>query len=162
MAGIDLTAQRLRDLLHYDPETGIFTHRCVAGPRNPGDLAGHAWKGYWRVGVDYRTYTAHRLAWLYVTGNWPAAVIDHINGDGRDNRFCNLRDVSRQTNSENRRAAKAKAGLLGAHFVAHAKLWRSMIATSGKRMHLGYFSTAEEAHSAYVAAKRRLHKGCTI
>jgi hypothetical protein len=160
MATANLTAQRLRELLDYNPETGVFTRRISIGRGKAGEVAGGRWFGYWRVCVDYTTYTAHRLAWLYVTGAWPEHEVDHINGDGRDNRFVNLRDVRRQTNSENRRSKGAKR--LGAHFVPRVNRWRAMIATSGKRMHLGYFPTEEEAHRAYLAAKRRLHDGCTI
>jgi hypothetical protein len=100
---IMLTIERLKELLHYDPDTGMFTWRVNKGPFLAGDVAGRTVKTgkYWRVGIDGKRYIASRLAWLYMTGVWPSYDIDHINRDRQDNRFCNLRDVTTSQNCFN-------------------------------------------------------------
>lgn len=170
MAKADLTAQRLRELLKYYPETGVFTRlvsrRC--GTAEPGDVAGSKRnsEGYLAFMVDRKTYQAHRLAWLYMTGKWPNALIDHINGVKSDNRLCNLREATVSMNKQNMRKARAdcvNSGLMGAYLDRrNGGRWFSNITANGKRKHLGYFLTPQEAHAAYIEAKRRLHPGCTI
>lgn len=162
MAASDLTAQRLRELLNYNPDTGAFT-RAVARSNVPaGSLAGCLNSvGYLVIRIDSRLYLSHRLAWLYMHGGWPEHHIDHINGNTRDNRIANLRDVKNSVNSQNQRSAKQSASnLLGAH-KWHDK-WTAGIMLNGKKTHLGVFSTPEEAHAAYIEAKRLMHPGCTI
>jgi hypothetical protein len=167
LAKSSVTGERLRELLHYAPETGAFTWR--ARSRNGvqvGAVAGcgHG-EGYWFIGIDGRRYFAHRLAWLYVHGAWPTADIDHINGVRNDNRIVNLRDVTRSVNLQNQRRApnhNKSSGLLGASFNARKLKWKSTIGVGGKPRHLGFFATAQEAHAAYVAAKRDVHAGCSI
>ena len=166
MAVNDLTAARLRELLSYDPETGVFIRSSNSRRAKKGDMAG--WVnalGYRAVSIQSRTYLCHRLAWLYVTGQWPCGVIDHINGDPGDNRWRNLRDVAHRTNIENQRVAarsNKSTGLLGATLHKASGLYQAQLKTHGKRLGLGYFKTPEEAHAAYLEAKRRLHAGCTI
>lgn len=164
MAGSDLTAQRLRDLLHYDPETGCFTRRIAHYGSPAGARVGSRHnEGYIRLHVDGRSYLCHRLAWLYVTGAWPTHDIDHLNGNRSDNRFANLRGVTRAVNLQNQRLVRSNnkhSSLLGA-FKKRGR-WESKIRVDGAYRHLGVFDTPEEAHAAYVAAKRRLHPGCTI
>lgn len=106
---------------------------------------------------------AHRLAWLYVYGEWPQHGLDHINGVRLDNRISNLRDVPQTINLENQRKAKGltKSGFLGVERTRGGK-WAARIVANGKRYGLGVFATPEAAHSAYVTAKRKLHEGCTI
>lgn len=99
-----LTAESLRELLHYDPQTGIFTWRVTRGNLKACSRAGSMKEdGYIRVCIGERRYHAHRLAWLYVTGDWPVEEIDHINRNKADNRFTNLRPATRSTNEQNRR-----------------------------------------------------------
>ena len=167
MAKADLTAERLRELLHYSAETGVFVWRQFRG-RNAklGDVAsnGHP-SGYRFITVDGRSYAAHRLAWLHTYGAMPAKYIDHINGVRDDNRLENLRDVTPAVNKQNIKGARkdSKAsGLVGAFWHNRANKWFSNIGVAGKRQHLGMFSTAEDAHAAYIEAKRRLHPGCMI
>ena len=99
-----------------------------------------------------------------MTGRWPQKSIDHINGDGSDNRWANLRDVDQKTNAQNLREAHAdnKAGLLGVHKGRKYARWKAAIYVDGKTKKLGLFESAEAAHAAYVEAKRLLHAGCTI
>lgn len=160
-----LTADRARELLTYDPETGDFYWRQTMGHRGKaGKIAGAVRGGYRIIGVEKLTYAAHRLAWLITFGSWPMAEIDHINGDPGDNRIANLRDVSRAENLQNQRVAQRrnKCGLLGVSFHKAREKWRAQIAINGKSQHLGYFDTPEEAHQAYVLKKRELHQACTL
>ena len=100
----ELTAEKLRETLRYDPETGLFFWRCNRqGGAKAGTIAGcFDAGGYVRVTCLGRTYPAHRLAWLYVTGMWPTNEVDHINGDRSDNRWANLRAAESSQNSMNR------------------------------------------------------------
>ena len=162
-----LTAERLRERLRYDPETGVFT-RKIKTNRNVrvGDVAGTtAHNGYRRIYLVDRDYSEHRLAWLYVYGFWPQNEIDHINGVRADNRIANLRDVPCSINRENQRRAMIRnysSGLLGVSWHGACNKWRAVIQTAGKRTYLGVFDTKEKAYTAYLTAKRKLHAGCTL
>ena len=161
---MELTQERLKELLHYDPEIGVFTWIGHRGSSIPGGIAGKAHNGYLRFRIDKKTYAAHRLAWLYVTGANPRNQVDHINGIRNDNRFSNLRQATAAENKQNIRLALSTntSGLLGAHFHKRRKKWTSSVMRDSVRVRLGYFSTPEEAHAAYLAAKRELHQFCTI
>ena len=167
MATLNLTLARLRELFHYDPDTGVFTRKTNSGRGLAGRTAGIAHnQGYFCLCANGKKYLAHRLAWLYVTGEWPVNDIDHINGIRADNRFANLRDVTRSVNLQNRRSPKntARSRLLGVTFAKH-KLnnpWVAQICFKGKTKRLGYFATEELAHAAYLKKKREVHDGCTI
>ncbi|MFN7883268.1 MAG: HNH endonuclease [bacterium] len=155
----ELTAERLRELLDYCPRTGAFRWRKSRGGKIEGSVAGYSAKnGYLQLGVDKKLYLAHRLAWLYVYGEWPARDVDHANGDRRDNRAANLRLASRSQNMQNQRRAHkdSKSGYLGVGLHASG-LWRASITIDRTHTHLGYFKTPEEAHEAYIAAKTQLH-----
>lgn len=160
----DLTANELRTLLYYDPEVGVFTRRTSnKRGQNEGDIAGGiAANGYWVIRLGKHLYQAHRLAWLYVHGQWPLCDIDHRNGHRSDNRITNLRDVSNSENCQNARVPRKhnKSGFLGVHL--HGEKWLACISIEGRSTHLGLFETPEAAHTAYVTAKRRHHEGCTI
>lgn len=166
MAKTDLTAQRLRELLSYDPETGIFRRRVVAANNSipAGSVCGclDRTTGYLKIAVAGQGRLAHRLAWLYVHGEWPN-IIDHKNGDRSDNRIANLRNVSHQENVEARRLrATNSSGYLGVIFDhAHptAMKYRASIMFQARRIPLGRFRTAEEASAAYHGAKIILHRG---
>lgn len=160
----DLIQSALRAAVHYDPDTGHFTRLVRTSNRiNAGDLAGSLTAlGYLRFFVCGRSYAAHRLAWLYMTGTWPHGEVDHINGDKVDNRFANLRVVSRSVNMQNQRRARVenKVGALGVS--VQKGRFRAQIQTPAGKVHIGMYGTQEEAHAAYVAAKRKLHEGCTL
>ena len=155
---------RVRDVLSYDAETGVFRWKVAVARRiKGGDIAGsECHQGYWVIRLDKRIYKAHRLAWLYVHGEWPAGDIDHINGVRLDNRIANLRDVSRSVNIQNLRRARSdnKCGLLGVS--PHGRRWRAVITLEGQRQHIGHFDTPEIAHQAYLEAKLEIHEGCTL
>jgi HNH endonuclease len=150
-----ISFDRLREYLNYDPLSGTFTH-LTDHPLwhfRQGDMAGGTdSSGYVIVGVDGRRYKAHRLAWLFMTGEWPQDCIDHRNGIRDDNRFENLRDVSSRENNTNK-AAHRSGKLPGVTFQPRReKPWRSRITLDGKQRYLGNFRTAEEAFGAYQSA----------
>lgn len=122
--------------------------------------------GYIQVSVDGRRYMAHRLIWFYVTGEWPAQRLDHKDTTRTNNKWLNLRLATAVTNAQNVRRAHRDSthGFLGVSFIRRriSKPFRSEIRVDGKQMQLGTFATAEEAHQAYVAAKRRYHEGNTL
>lgn len=159
------TAAELAAVLAYDPETGLFTWKCDRpGGVKAGTTAGtvNRINGYRCIGIKGRDYYAHRLAWLFSSGDWPSGRIDHINGDKADNRLCNLRNANHSLNAQNLRRAHRDTvtGLLGA-YRARGR-YESRLSVNGKTHHLGYFDSPDEAHAAYIEAKRRLHPGCTI
>ena len=155
----DLTSERLRELLSYDPETGDF--RCVA--KRPGlkfDRMDGRKKnqGYLLICVDRYAYSAHRLAWLYVHGKWPADQIDHINGVRDDNRIANLREATHTQNHQNREnSPKNVSGHPGVSRHKMAGKWRAQISHFGKYRHLGVFDSIEDAVEARKAAKAEYH-----
>jgi len=170
MANEPLTAARLRKVIHYAPDTGMFTRkvrlaqRHQAGDRADTEISTSSMRGYRRVSLFGQRYLAHRLAWFYVHGVWPEKHIDHINGDKGDNRISNLREADDRINMENMRKAKSsnKVGLLGVHLHKQSGRWRARIEVRGKTLHLGLYGTPEIAHQEYLKAKRSLHEGCTI
>jgi hypothetical protein len=157
-----ITAETLRGLLDYEPETGEFRWRVSRGGIKLGDVAGCVDSyGYTCIRINGMQFRAHRLAWLYTHGTWPDHQIDHLNGNRSDNRFANLRDVSGSMNSQNQtRPQKSNtSGFLGVSLHKASKRWKAQIMVNGRSQHLGYFSTTEAAHAAYLAAKLRFHLG---
>ena len=163
----DLTAHEVRKLLDYDPETGLFRwrHREDVRPRwntrYAGTVAGTLWRsrarnktGYIMIVIRCRSYRAHRLAWLYMTGEWPEDEIDHRNQNGTNNRWRNLRAATQSQNkanvpsrSHNRLGIKGVREVPSGRFVAAIKV-------PGRRRYLGTFDTAEEAHQTYASEPR--------
>ena len=160
----DLTAERLRELLHYEPETGAFTWRRDAGTARAGRVAGTMDKGYVRIGIDGDIHKAHRLAFLYVNGRWPLGEVDHLDGARSNNAWPNLRDVSRTVNQQNQRKAHRRggSGLLGVSLHKATGKWRARVWVGDGNKSLGLFDTRDAAHEAYIHAKREFHKGCTL
>jgi len=163
-----LTADRLRELLHYDPPTGVFTWRVHASRRvRAGSVAGGSrvnGGGYRRISVAGVLYYAHRLAVLYMTGGWPTGEVDHRHGGRANNALSNIRPVTRTVNAQNLRkpTARNKSGHLGVSFEKRRGKFVASICAAGTRTNLGYFDSAEAAGDAYLEAKRRLHEGCTL
>jgi hypothetical protein len=159
-----LTAETLRELLNYDLETGVFTWRVArSGTRGKGAIAGSIQagrRGYRSVRIKLcgGKHLAHRLAWLYVTGEWPSEQIDHINGDSLDNRFANLRTATNAENTRNRKVhATNKLGIAGVAWRESHQRYVARICKDGVPIHLGYFNTIEDAVNARLAAAARLH-----
>lgn len=154
----------LTETFTYDPLTGLFTWARPTRTALVGDPAGSVYPvGYVYLRFERKAYLAHRVAWLFMLGEWPTHEIDHIDGVRTNNSWANLREVTSRVNRENQRKAKSNnrsTGLLGAYPVG--RRFKAVIEVHGRQIHLGMFATAEEAHIAYVTAKRNLHEGCTL
>ena len=160
-----LTAEQLKNVLDYNPTTGLFVWKIRPSKAvKAGDAAGCTEKriGYVTIGIAKRVYKAHRLAWLYVYGQWPIGLIDHVNGNKADNRIENLRDVFADGNAQNVRVPnkRNKSGFMGVIWFQNK--WRASMSVNGKSKWLGDYSTPEEAHQVYLEAKRKHHAACTI
>lgn len=162
------TPEELKDRLSYDPETGkLFWKKCRNKKRIGEEAKSLDVCGYIQVNMQYVVMKGHRIAWAIFYGAWPEDHIDHINGIRNDNRIVNLRCVSGTINTQNKRIGSCKnaTGFLGVSLAKHcspAYRYRAKIQIGKKQIHLGGFATPEEAHTAYVVAKRQLHEGCTI
>lgn len=157
-----ISQERLREVLDYNPDTGVFTW-VNGNSRNvkSGDIAGYKnQQGYIRIRVGAKLLPAHRLAWIYVYGeDIDGYEIDHINGDKSDNRICNLRISSHQQNMFNmKKKSTNKSGVKGVHFDKRCNKWRAQTSINKKRVHLGLFNTiesAEEAISEFMVANHK-------
>lgn len=146
-----LTAERLRELIDYDPETGLFTHRMSRGPVKAGDVAGCGnGLGYRRIRVDGPQYRSARLAYLWMTGEWPPEEIDHINRNPADDRWDNLRAVSPSQNLLNRKLPRSTNMPTGVQ--RQGNRFEAKISVHRKLCYLGMFSTPEAASAAYQRA----------
>lgn len=162
-----LTQQDLKKLIHYNPSTGVFTwhkrdikyfHReCdwkIWNSRFSGKTAGwvhnhHAGKKYIDVRILGNTYKSHRLAFLYITGSFPENDVDHINGDGCDNRWANIRDVTVAENNKNARLhSRNKSGFVGVSWHKKTGKWRAYLSVQGNAFHLGLFDDLDDAIDA--------------
>lgn len=152
-----LTVEQVREALDYDPETGVFRWRK---PSRRVDLLGKAagcqnsW-GYVTVSVGERKYMAHRLAWLYVHGRHPVGQIDHIDGNPSNNAISNLREATKAQNQGNRKKSKSNTtGFKGVTFNKRKNKFQAGIMVNRRHVGLGLYSTAEDAHQAYVRAAK--------
>ncbi len=134
-----MTQSKLKSILHYNPVTGIFT-------RKDNTKCGSFSHGYIRIVINKKRYYAHRLAWLYVYGEFPTKHIDHINHKGTDNRIKNIREVGCIDNHKNLPKYKNnKSGISGIFYNKKHKRWCPQIAVNGNKKHLGSFKTLDEA-----------------
>lgn len=156
----NLTQVRLKELLDYDPETGLFRWRIKRSQKNVGSIAGCInVAGYRQISLDNVLYRGARLAWLYVYGCWPTNEVDHINCDRADDKFSNLRDVTGSQNKKNvPRKSNNKTGFKGVcrHSQATDK-FMAQITVNWKPIYLGLFDSPEKAYAAYCKASERLH-----
>lgn len=147
------SAEFLRTVLRYNPNTGLWFWR--KGKRY-NKFAGHVDRGgYHHIGIKRQQYLASRLAVLYMTGAWPAAFVDHKDGNPQNNKWTNIRQASYSQNQWNKRGWSTKKKLKGAYFVRGK--WRAIIGFNGRQVRLGVFPSEQEAHAAYVAASKRYH-----
>lgn len=153
-----LTQEYLKNRLHYDLETGIFTWKLLTTKNQvkEGGVAGFkSARGYLSLELNTKTYLLHRLAWLYVYGNWPVGDIDHIDGNPLNNTIKNLRDVSTRDNCNNRKSHRI-GQLVGTTYVKQNNNWKSRIQVNGKTIQIGTFNTQKEAHEAYLLKRMEL------
>lgn len=152
-----LTLERLKELLEYDPDTGIFIWKVKRQGTHKGAVAGcRDTFGHIRIMIDRVSYGAHRLSWLYMTGNWPKDEIDHRDCDPANNKFKNLREATPSQNSANIRVKpKNTSGFKGVTLHKSTGKWQSSIKTAGKTTYLGMFARPEDAHAAYCAEAAR-------
>jgi hypothetical protein len=172
----NITAAQLRAILDYNPQTGVFVwltrppemfaptmsrtaeHACeIWNAKFAGTIAGSPnGEGYERIKIFGRPYLAHRLAWLYETGCWPEAQIDHINLDRSDTRFANLREATRSQNKANIRALSTnKSGFKGVYWSKRDKKWKAAIMVNRKPIFVGLFGSREAASDAYAQAAKQ-------
>ena len=156
----NLTAERLRDVLEYNPSTGDFRWLVALSNRVCiGGLAGKTnSKGYRSIRIDGKSYSSHRLAFLFMIGEFPDLGVDHADGNRSNNRWINLREATSSQNGANaRRWSSNTSGYKGVTWHKTAQKWQSQIRSGGKCHYLGCFDTPEEAHQAYAAAAFKYH-----
>ncbi len=156
----NITQERLKELLHYDPDTGVFLWiKKNSRKISIGKVAGHIDKqGYWVIGIDKKQFFAHRLAWLYVFGEFPNGLIDHMNRNKTDNRIHNLRVATNSENGQNHKIQKNNtSGITGVFWCKKAKKWRARVKINKKYKNLGSFHTMEEAKEARKVAEKEFY-----
>ena len=156
-----ITQERLKQLLHYSPDDGQFRWLVKAVRKvNIGDVAGCVSSiGYVQISVDKKLHLAHRLAFLYVTGEFPVNDVDHINCDKSDNRWVNLREATRQQNVHNTGIrGDNTSGKKGVYWHSTRGKWVAQVQLSGERIHLGLFKDIVDAAKAYDDFVIKNHK----
>jgi HNH endonuclease len=156
-----ITQERLKELLSYDPLTGVFLWRVDRGGKRAGETAGCKKRTYTMISVDDELYRAHHLAWFYMTGEWPEPFVDHRDLNKHNNVWTNLRLATKSQNQANIGLIKSnKSGLKGVSRYrageAYGKPWQAQIQKDGKTIYLGHFATKEEGHAAYLMAAQKI------
>ena len=146
--------EQLKQIVHYDPDTGVFTWLNSTSPRaQAGRKAGHLGNGYKYISIGGKRYKAARLAFLYMTGNWPVDHVDHINRNKLDDRWDNLREATPSQNAANR----GGWGNLPKGVIPHGRKFRVFCGPVGSNRHLGLFETIEQASEAYERKAKELY-----
>jgi hypothetical protein len=154
----DCLEESLKEALSYDPASGEFTWlKGGFGKAKQGEVAGRMLNsGYWQLFFRGKAHSAHRVAFLFVTGDWPSRNVDHIDGNRSNNAWANLRECSTAENHQNRKIPVTNtSGYMGV-FLDSGR-WRARIRAGGKRISLGFFESRELASQAYLEAKSKLH-----
>lgn len=167
------SAEHLRELLNYNPQTGALTWKSRAVEcfreigKRPAEYLHQSWNtkyagkaagsvrrdGYATVVIDGEHYKLHRVIWKIATGEEPQQI-DHINRDQGDNRFENLRDVAPKINSRNRGMwSHNTSGVTGIEFHSRDEVWTAKLGLHGKQIYLGSFKTRDEAIAARLASE---------
>lgn len=156
----EITARRLKEVLDYHCEWGIFIQKKQTSRRvKVGSVVGYKRpSGYVAIMIDGKNYYAHRLAWLYMTGKWPDDQVDHIDGNRSNNRISNIRECNRHQNAQNcKTRSDNKLGIKGVSFSKKDNIFVTQIQSNGKVYQVGSFKTAEEAQKAYAEAALKYH-----
>ena len=166
-----LTAELLRQLLDYDPETGVFIwkerpvsmfksvhNQRMWNSKLAGKKAGGSDGRYWQILIFSKRHLAHRLAWLHVHGVYPEGFLDHVNCDGTDNRIKNLRQVTHSQNLANTRLrSNNKSGVKGVYWNKASGKWHARIEFHGKVLFSKYFNDLSEAKASVCQARKHIH-----
>lgn len=155
-----LIQDRLKELLDYNPDSGTFTWKVTrTGTAKAGQVAGTPnIGGYVLIRVEGITYMAHRLAWFYVYGVWPAHQIDHINRERSDNRIANLREATNAENQQNCNVRSTnKSGYTGVSWNSDRRKWAAQLWVNGQNIKLGFYKDKVDAAAAYIQAKGVYH-----
>jgi hypothetical protein len=153
-----VSVDRLREVVEYDPKTGLFKWIHPELKWLHGKPVGRVSDGYLRFAVDGISVRAHRAAWALAYGEYPTNPIDHINGNRLDNRLENLRQATPRQNSYNKKlSCRSKTGVKGVGFDKRISLWNARIVVNGKRIYLGLFKTIDDAAKAYAVAAQLYH-----
>ena len=152
-----ITQKELKQLLHYNPETGVFMWlKKPNGRANTLEEAGTNVNGYIQIRIHRVHYYAHRLAWFYMHGVWPKEYIDHINHIRSDNRIINLRDVSKSENERNKSLfSKNTSGVHGVIWYKKINRWQAQMRILGENIYLGVFRDRFEAICARKSAENK-------
>ena len=153
-----LTQKRLKEVLHYDPETGIFIRKEITRGAKAGTTVGSkSAQGYISMVINYKRYYAHRLAWFYITGKWPDSQIDHLDHNKSNNIFINLREVTPQENAKNQPLLKNNtSGVTGVSWSRFYKKWVAQITFNKEHTIIGYFTDKFEAICARKSIENKL------
>lgn len=152
-----LTQEYLKSILDYDFDTGVFTWKVNKAQRTKiGDVAGWSYNGYREIEINNKKYKAHRLAWLYVHGEMPKNLIDHIDGDRSNNKISNLREATYQENSENYKTPKTnKSGVKNVSWYKNLNKWVVSISVKKTAKTIGYYDDLELAELVAVEARNK-------
>lgn len=161
MSKDDITADFVRQILHYDEQTGDFFWKVSRGNQytKPGMKAGFKdTYGHLGIEINGKRYLSHRLAWLYVFGHWPKNQIDHINRIRDDNKLSNLRDVEILENLQNKGNYKNNTSGYKGVVVNKSGKFIAQITINGKSKYLGSYKTPQEASDVYQNAFEKSKK----
>lgn len=154
----DVDGGAVRSRYDYEPEAGVFRAKTQHGPWKRGRAVGGRSGGYIKLKWGGRQVLAHRVAWIWMTGEWPDGLVDHIDGDGLNNRWSNLRLATNAENLWNRgRQINCTSGRKGAFYNRRRKQWFAQIKVNGQLHFLGYHESRDQAAKAYAGAASRLH-----
>ena len=155
----DLTQEYLKSILHYNPETGIWTWISARPKIRIGDIAGGIVHGYLSIKINGKKYFAHRLAWLYMTGEWPTEEIDHMDLNRKNCKWNNLREASRTQNFANQRKySNNKSGIKGVCWDKSANKWLAQIQINKQKIMLGFYENVKDAAEVYAKAAKEYFK----
>ena len=152
-----LTQNELKQLLHYDQDTGVFTWKISKGSAYCGKTYKAKKRHYIVHRINNTKYKAHNLAWLYVYGSMPNGVIDHINGDILDNRICNLRDITNYENSLNIKNKKNSYSRFKGAAKRNDGVYQVQIRTKNRQIYIGRYKSEFEAAYRYDLASLQYH-----
>lgn len=152
-----ISQNRVKEVLHYNPETGIFTWRDYKGRR--GQVAGCADKrGYIHINFDCKHYLAHRLAFVYMIGRYPKELTDHRDQNKSNNTWSNLREANHSQNRANQGIrADSKSGYRGVYFCNTKNLWVAEVRHNGKHSYCGQSDCKHEAAKMYNERAKQIY-----